>query len=54
VKVNSVCRCLFEIWHTVKAKGAQGLEILAYQMPRMHDLFDGLDVRKAKVRGLCN
>jgi len=44
------CRCLFEIWHTVKAKGAAGLVILGYRMPDLRGLFEGFDVSKAEVR----
>eukprot|EP00200_Dunaliella_tertiolecta_P010405 CAMPEP_0202392136 /NCGR_PEP_ID=MMETSP1127-20130417/92210_1 /ASSEMBLY_ACC=CAM_ASM_000462 /TAXON_ID=3047 /ORGANISM="Dunaliella tertiolecta, Strain CCMP1320" /LENGTH=647 /DNA_ID=CAMNT_0048994619 /DNA_START=758 /DNA_END=2704 /DNA_ORIENTATION=- len=41
--------CLFEIWHTVKAKGSAGLEILTYQMRFLPNLFHEIDVSKAQA-----
>jgi hypothetical protein len=41
--------CLFEIYHTVKARGAEGLEVITYMMPNLKPVFDNLDVRNAKA-----
>ena len=52
-----VCRCLFEFWRTIKAKGAEGIEILVQQVPtrQLQKLvewtFGGADLEKeAQVR----
>lgn len=43
--------CLFEIFSSVKAKGgAQGVEIVAYRLPKLAPLFETLDIRRAQVR----